>query len=120
MVTSSEKKNHFQSVHILGIIISIIFSQRKFFKCVFFFKKKHILSFSSNFLWKFNKKNLEYHSVNVSGNGEFLKFLKSNVLILGMRDCINFIKSTGIDIKMVTGDSKETALGISQKLGISQ
>jgi len=37
---------------------------------------------------------------------------------IGVRDSIYSLKNAGVDIKMVTGDSEETAVGIGVKLGI--
>ena len=38
----------------------------------------------------------------------------------GVRDSIYSLKNAGVDIKMVTGDSEETAVGIGVKLGIHE
>ena len=37
-----------------------------------------------------------------------------------MRESISALKSAGVEIKMVTGDSEETATGIGVKLGIHE
>ena len=37
-----------------------------------------------------------------------------------MRDSIASLKQAGIKIKMVTGDSEETATGIGRKIGIHE
>ena len=39
---------------------------------------------------------------------------------IGVRDAISALKYAGVDVKMVTGDSEETAVGIGQRLGIHE
>ena len=38
----------------------------------------------------------------------------------GVRESISSLKYAGVDIKMVTGDSEETATGIGARLGIHE
>ena len=38
----------------------------------------------------------------------------------GVRESISSLKYAGVDIKMVTGDSEETATGIGVRLGIHE